>query len=65
MLVVIFSIILDNLELPLEKEETEEEKKRKEEEVKNYKVWNKGRVQLDKKQENVSFILKIVQLQLS
>ena len=37
-----------------EHEETEEERKRKEEELKNYKVWNKGKVQLAQREENVS-----------
>ena len=38
-----------------EEEMTEAERLRKEEEVKNYKVWNKGKKQLEKREENVSF----------
>ena len=44
-----------------EEEMTEAERLRKEEEVKNYKVWNKGKKQLEKREENVSF--KVVKFQ--
>ena len=43
--------------------ETEEERLRKEEELKNYKVWNKGKIQLAQREENVSskcFFLTLV-----
>ena len=42
-----------------EHEESEEVRKKKEEELKNYKVWNKGKIQLEEKEANVSISIKL------
>ena len=42
-----------------EHEESEEVRKKKEEELKNYKVWNKGKIQLEEKEENVSHSYRV------
>lgn len=41
-----------------EHEESEEVRKKKEEELKNYKVWNKGKIQLEEKEENIASYFK-------
>ena len=43
-----------------EEELTEAERLRKEEEVKNYKVWSKGKKQLEKREENVRLFLFLI-----
>ena len=42
-----------------EHEESEEVRKKKEEELKNYKVWNKGKIQLEEKESNVSISIEL------
>ena len=43
-----------------EEELDEAEKARKEEELKNYKVWNKGKKQLERKEENVRDLTQVI-----